>query len=149
MTTEKAIEMIDEYLLEPNNIDKMWVEALGLCRDALVENIFQKTEIDILIRKKESLRDEIEEQQEEIERYKAQHKDFVKRLGNLHSLEIMVFDRANELKADAIKEFWERLKETRQWDVDIPEYVFTASGDNLVKELTEQSVNYGSSKITE
>lgn len=40
-----------------------------------------------------------------------------------------------KIKAEAIKEFWERLKETRQWDVDIPEYVFTASGDNLVKEM--------------
>ena len=36
MTIEKAIDMIDEYLLEPNNIDKDWVEALTLCREALI-----------------------------------------------------------------------------------------------------------------
>lgn len=41
-------------------------------------------------------------------------------------------------KTEAIKEFWEKLKERRQWDVDIPEYVFTASGDNLVKEMAEK-----------
>ena len=96
MTTEKAIKMIDEYLLEPNSIHRDWVECLQLCREALVKNdrqkaeieklniafdackkeyddMFeiaknQKAEIDILIRKKETLRDEIAEQQAEIER---------------------------------------------------------------------------------
>ena len=38
MTKEKAIEMINEYLLEPNSIDKNWVEALKMCRQALKEN---------------------------------------------------------------------------------------------------------------
>ena len=35
MTKERAIAMIDEYLLEPNNIDKAWVEVLELCKKAL------------------------------------------------------------------------------------------------------------------
>jgi hypothetical protein len=38
MTTEKAIEMIDEYLLEPNNIDKAWVEVLEMCKKALLDS---------------------------------------------------------------------------------------------------------------
>ena len=39
MTTEKAIKMIDEYLLEPNSIHKDWVECLRLCRQALEKQI--------------------------------------------------------------------------------------------------------------
>ena len=38
MKIKKAIEMIDEYLLEPNNIQKDWVEVLKICRCLLVEN---------------------------------------------------------------------------------------------------------------
>ena len=39
MTIEMAIKMIDEYLLEPNNIDKDWVEVLYLCKDALLRDV--------------------------------------------------------------------------------------------------------------
>lgn len=35
MTKERAIAMIDEYLLEPNSIDAEWVEILRMSRDAL------------------------------------------------------------------------------------------------------------------
>lgn len=80
MTTEKAIEMIDEYLLEPNNIDKMWVEVLELCKEALMKVNSQQTEIDILIRKKETLRDEIAEQQAEIERLREKIKSLYKEM---------------------------------------------------------------------
>ena len=38
MTTNKAIEMIDEYLLEPNSIAKEWIECLRLCKQALLES---------------------------------------------------------------------------------------------------------------
>lgn len=53
MTTEKAIKMIDEYLLEPNSIHKDWVECLRLCRQALVEKGHQKAEIERLTNKLE------------------------------------------------------------------------------------------------
>ena len=36
MTIGRAIAMIDEYLLEPNNISHEWVEALMLCKKALI-----------------------------------------------------------------------------------------------------------------
>lgn len=39
MTPEKAIEMIDEYLQEPNSIRADWVEALKLCREALRKEV--------------------------------------------------------------------------------------------------------------
>lgn len=48
MTKEKAIEMINEYLLEPNSIDKNWVEVLKMCKNALVENDKLKAEIEDL-----------------------------------------------------------------------------------------------------
>ena len=35
MTIKQAIEMIDDYLLEPNSIAKEWVEVLRMCRKAL------------------------------------------------------------------------------------------------------------------
>ena len=37
VTSEKAIEMINEYIAEPNSINKDWVEALSLCKTALSE----------------------------------------------------------------------------------------------------------------
>ena len=37
MTTEKAIKMIDEYLVEPNNINQEWVEVLEMCKEALIK----------------------------------------------------------------------------------------------------------------
>lgn len=39
MTIEKAIEMIDEYLLEPNNISREWVACLKLCRHLLKKEL--------------------------------------------------------------------------------------------------------------
>ncbi len=48
MDKEKAIEKIDEYLLEPNNINKEWVECLQMCKQALLENVSQKAEIERL-----------------------------------------------------------------------------------------------------
>ena len=38
MDKKRAIKMIDEYLLEPNNISKEWVECLRLCRMVLAES---------------------------------------------------------------------------------------------------------------
>jgi Zn finger protein HypA/HybF involved in hydrogenase expression len=37
MTSKRVIEMIDEYLLEPNSIQSEWVEALKLCRRVLID----------------------------------------------------------------------------------------------------------------
>ena len=38
MTRNKVIQMIDEYLLEPHSIDSEWVEALRICRKALLNS---------------------------------------------------------------------------------------------------------------
>ena len=63
--------------------------------------IHQKdTEIDILIRKKETLKDEVSELKAEVERLQEENKSF-SCMGMLYS----------EIKAEARKEFAERLKE--------------------------------------
>ena len=38
MTRQRVIEMIDEYLLEPHSIDSEWVEAMKICRQALLSS---------------------------------------------------------------------------------------------------------------
>ena len=89
----------------------------------------QKTEIDILIRKKETLRDEIAEQQAEIERLQKQLKEGI----DLSDCAVKIF------KADAIKEFAEKAKKKSQW---YPYYMYglieavpVGDIDNLVKEM--------------
>ena len=47
----------------------------------------------------------------------------------------IVFQPKAMIKAEAVKEFAERLKEKKQWDVDIPDYVYVEDIDNLVKEM--------------
>lgn len=60
----------------------------------------------------------------EIERLEKENHSFAD-IGKLYS----------EIKSEAIKEFWDKLKEKRLWDVDIPDYVFVYDGDDLVKEM--------------
>ena len=48
VATEKAIEMIDEYLLEPNSISKEWIECMRLCKQAILDSESQKAEIERL-----------------------------------------------------------------------------------------------------
>lgn len=75
----------------------------------------QKTEIDILIRKKETLKDELAEKQAEIERLKDFGKEgFINFLGNclVYSKNLKDYnDMRNGLKSEAYKEFAERVKE--------------------------------------
>ena len=44
MNIEKAIEMIDELLLEPNNIDPEWVECMRFCRRVLRKELHKRDE---------------------------------------------------------------------------------------------------------
>ena len=105
----------------------------------------QKLEIDILIRKKETLRDEIAEKDAEIERLRKENERFAD-IGKMYS-EIRA-----EAKSEAYKEFAERVKQISK-EVTVP-YVadtsiqehktgmfwYTADDlDNLLKELTEKN----------
>ena len=103
MDNNKIISMIDEYLTEPHSISREWVEALTICKQALKDNEKKDTEIDILIRKKEALRDEIAEQKAEVERLQKAIK--------VQDIMIEQQDyKLKQAKAEAIKEFAERLK---------------------------------------
>lgn len=130
MTTKKSIEMIDEYLLEPNNINKERVECLQLCKQALVDNVKQKAEIERL-------------QNERIEK--------------IRELTRVVYDKEiAKAQSEAIKEFAEKLTNRISYKLDQSannpdgnNYFITdvyIDIDNLKKEMTEQSVNYESSK---
>ena len=79
----------------------------------------QQTEIEILIRKKEALRDEIAEQQAEIQRLKDAYIVYEETTG------------LKQAKAEAIKEFGKLLIDKAEngivWAVDIVDYVFEAT----------------------
>ena len=88
----------------------------------------QKSEIDILVRKHDTLLDEIAEKNAEIERLNAVSEI----CGDCHKKYAEKIERA---KAEAIKEFWNELKCRNTLDYRI---VSTITGDNLVKEMTEE-----------
>ena len=143
-TISEKIDSLHKKILESKFAEKVTESEMVSLILAVQEINRQKTEIDILIRKKETLRDEIEEQQAEIERLRE------------------ILDKRCDVcpaVITAIKEFAERLKDTicdkvnqsldnpngyDYYPIDVYKDI-----DNLVKETTEQSVNYGSSKITE
>jgi hypothetical protein len=99
----RIIQMIDEYLTEPHSISNEWVQALLVCKQALIDNKKKDIEIDILIRKKKTLRDEITEQKAEIENLQIRNKT----LTDISQNYDWKFAKA---KSEARKEFWERLK---------------------------------------
>ena len=118
-------------------------DSLDLINRQKAEIKQKDTEIEILIRKKEALRDEIAEQQAEIEEYRAKHKELYKKLSNVQAMAIMVNERADEIKAEAYKEFAERLKEKADFLKDDDDYigyaecVRTCYIDNLLTKLTK------------
>ena len=100
----------------------------------------QKTEIDILIRKKETLRDEIAELQAENERLRNTVKtDF---LTATEKLKLSQSDIV-EMRAEATKEFAERLKFELETTFDEPIFntivgkIIKSTIDKVLKELTE------------
>ena len=48
MTNERILEMIDEYLTEPHNINKEWVEALLVIKNILIEEEPKISDNDIM-----------------------------------------------------------------------------------------------------
>ena len=120
----------------------------------------QKAEIDILIRKKETLRDEIAEQQAEIERLKAENqsikycyeqaKSYNNTLAESCEKNCKKFNMTT--RADAIKEFAERLKKKAgifpYHYKGLVKAVRVEKIDNLVKEMTGETVALKGSKST-
>jgi FtsZ-binding cell division protein ZapB len=87
------------------------------------------------LKKYAEMEDTISRQRAEIERLKCDNSN-IHRLFSDACKRVDELDKLNEtVKAEAIKEFAERLKEKKQWDVDIPDYVYVEDIDNLVKEM--------------
>ena len=53
-----------------DGIDNNWVQALLICRRALLDNKMLRAEIDIMLRKSETLKDKVAELQMEVDRLK-------------------------------------------------------------------------------
>ena len=92
-------------------------------------------EIDILIRKKETLRDEISELRAEVERLKPfENKVVTSVLENIKQLEYEKFE--------AIKEFWEKLQDSDKYgcyDWHIKDTVYTDEEiESFINELLHQ-----------
>ena len=113
----------------------------------MVQNTFdlinrQKAEIEKLERIEAIGTKTIETQNAEIERlqeeYKAQHKEFVKKLGDVHSIAKDLDEHTAKAKSEAIKEFAERLRKKFAEPYEYGIGYVIGSIDNLVKEMTEQ-----------
>ena len=113
-------------LEETNCYDHLLSEVLALINR-------QKAEIDLLIRKKETLRDEIAEQQAEIERLREENTA-------LDGANVLLTVTLQNARAEAIKEFAERLKEKyKDYDNNVGvvgKIALFNDIDNLAKELT-------------
>ena len=126
--------------MNDNDIKKA-LECCGfdedMCLDCPVQRDCEK-DTEAMIYRAKAILDLINRQQAEIERYK----------GVIKLLEKDV----RTAESEAVKEFAERLKEKVNLDlceaINCSDYLYDLPKliDNLVKEMTEQSVNYGSSK---
>ena len=76
----------------------------------------------------------------EVERYKSEHKDFVKKLSDVASLNTLLFDRKNELESEARKGFAERLKDECSGNPYLDDYVLNKCIDNLLEEMEKENV---------
>lgn len=109
-----------------NEIIREFEEALRKSYDTIAKQkaeIEKKdTEIEILIRKKEALRDEISELTAEIERLKDH-----------------VVDLNKKVKHEAYREFAKKLKAKKFTHKNLGELVYIEDIDNTLKELTDQT----------
>ena len=129
MTDEKIIEALVDMASGENL--KCAFRYCNVAHEILDLINRQKTEIDILIRKKDRLEDEIAEQKAEIERLASKCEDCA-------GCSAWECDCSN-VRAYAIEEFAERLKE-KAWQGmwEIIAHVDVDDIDSLVKELTEK-----------
>ena len=119
MNKDKIIEMIDTHLEEPHSISQEWVDALETCRQALIENENLKAEIDrlnVALSVQKAFNLTKPETVEEVAKYYISNKDTI--------------------RAEAIKEFAERLKDMSEDYTDFGHpYVLCKDVDYLVKEM--------------
>ena len=119
-------------------------ELLCIIESQKAEIKQKDTEIDILIRKKETLKDELAEKQAEIERLKPFEEKIAEYNSSIRVEDMLVFassleewlEFCDDLKAEAYKEFAERLK-NHFWSKADCDVLIRGVIDNLLTELTE------------
>ncbi len=125
----KILEDLHDKILNDNclleKVDHNELYALFHTRSILER---QEAEIEELYKSLDNRILEIEAQKAEIERLTRENQSFAD-IGKFYS----------EIKSEAIKEFWEKVKTKKQWDVDVPDYVFISDGDTLVKEMAGEN----------
>ena len=109
--------------------------ALALINRQKAEVEKKDIEIAILIRKKEALNDEISDLKAEVEGAKLRYEEVKADRDKEHQYAMHYARMCAKAKSEAIKEFWEKAKQTREFRT-CP-YVYIADGDNLVEEMTE------------
>lgn len=132
--------MIDEYLTEPHSISNEWVQALLVCKQALIDNKKKDIEIDILIRKKETLRDEITEQKAEIDgqdveimRLKHEIERLTKIVEEQHEGSLIAMEvYKNEAIKNLADKLYEKIEQNAKFGFD---YVTKKEIENVVREL--------------
>ena len=123
MNKDKIIEMIDTHLEEPHSISQEWVDALETCKQALIENEKLKAEV-----------------------VRLEFDLSAQRVFNLTNpktvAEVAKYYISNEdtIRAEAIKEFAERLKDMSEDYTDFGHpYVLCKDVDYLLKEMVGEN----------
>lgn len=150
-----GLELWNEKPVDVQNEDiKDFSEDMAFLKEFInrqKEQIKQKdTEIDILIRKKETLKDELAEKQAEIERLKPFEEKIAEYNSSIRVEDMLVFassleewlEFCDDLKAEAYKEFAERLK-NHFWSKADCDVLIRGVIDNILTELTERKEDEG------
>lgn len=107
--------------------------------EKMVEIEEKATEIDILIKKKAAAYDEVAELKAEVERLKESRDKLYEEMAKRQKEEVAIAKRMS--KSEAIKEFWEKLKEKELPLLHSDDYsicaIPTIYGDNLLRKMTE------------
>ena len=149
MTNNRIIEMINEYLEEPHSIDKEWVEALLICKKAILDNDIQKAEIERLTNKLEQRKEmmanlgvEFTTIQGTANYYKMHYEKAQAEIERLYIEGLQInktfMDFVNKQIAEAIKEFAEKLKSCFAISGDYLDIINII--DNLIKEMEDKNV---------
>ena len=128
------------YICKSNEIFR---DALDLINRQKAEIEKKDIEIDILIRKKEALKDEVSELRAEVERLKENNQKLYEEMAERQKEEVAIAKRMG--KSEAIKEFWGKLRKSIKQSVEDAWHgdgngIYDAEcvlddGDNLVKEM--------------
>lgn len=123
--------------------ERSWNERCNGCSVDAVKKLLvlaniQKVEIEKLEKSDHYSTEIIWKQITEIERLQKTSEEAVNCFTRMESLYKIKCKELEVAKSEARREFWNKLKQKEQWDVDLPNYVFVSDGDNLLKEMEDK-----------